>query len=417
MKVAFLLNDLQLSGGVGVVVQHARELVLRHGHDVTLVLVREQEAAPWEFDGLAHLHVEGLDDARDEHFDVAIATWWETTYSLFELEADRYVQFVQSFEDRFYERASAERPAAAMTLDLPVTFVTEARWIADTLREVRPDAPCFYVRNGIDKGVFASPERIEARLQEPLRVVVEGNPRVWFKGVYEAIGTVGEMREPHHLTVVTGDHSTIVAGTADRVVGPLSQREMAALYAESDVVFKLSRVEGMFGPPLEGFHMGATCVVAPVTGVDEYIVHGWNGMLVDWDDPSGAARTLDLLARDRRLLTFLRANALETAHSWPSWEQSATFMAAALDRIRRDPPPPPYAGARQLVADHRLSLERHRMLLHERNEYRRLAKPALRLKQTSAWQQLKRLREHRAMQPVWALLRPLTRRVRSKLTG
>ena len=26
MKVAFLVNDLQLSGGVGVVVQHARQL-------------------------------------------------------------------------------------------------------------------------------------------------------------------------------------------------------------------------------------------------------------------------------------------------------------------------------------------------------------------------------------------------------
>ncbi|MDW5593657.1 glycosyltransferase family 4 protein [Conexibacter stalactiti] len=417
MKVAFLLNDLQLSGGVGVVVQHARELVLRHGHDVTLVLVREQEAAPWEFDGLAHLHVEGLDDARRERFDVAIATWWETAYSLFELEADRYVHFLQSFEDRFYDRLTAERPAAAAILDLPVSYVTEATWIAETLARVRPDAPCLFVRNGIDKDVFRSPETLDVRLDEPLRIVVEGNPDVWFKGVYESIGVVRAMREPRHLTVVTGDASKIEPGSADAVVGPLTHREMAALYGSSDVVLKLSKVEGMFGPPLEGFHMGATCVVAPVTGFDEYIEHGWNGLVVDWDDPAGTARALDLLARDRRLLTFLRTNALETARSWPTWEQSGTFMAAALEKIHRDPPPPPYAGARQLVADSRLALETQRLLMHERNEYRRLAKPALRVKQTTAWRRLKRLREHPAMQPVWKLMRPFTRRVRSKLTG
>jgi glycosyltransferase involved in cell wall biosynthesis len=417
VKVAFLLNDLQLSGGVGVVVQHARELATRHGHDVTLVLVREQEAAPWEFDGLAHLHVEGLDDARREHFDVAIATWWETLYSLYELQADRYVHFLQSFEDRFYERGSAERQAAAATLDFPVSYVTEASWIAETLAQVRPDAPCALVRNGIDKDVFRSPESIEVRLEEPLRIVVEGNPSVWFKDVYGAIGAAGLMQEPRHLTVVTTQKSWIAPGTADAVVGPLTHREMAALYQASDVVLKLSKVEGMFGPPLEGFHMGATCVVAPVTGFDEYIVHGWNGLVVDWDDQRGTARALDLLARDRRLLTFLRTNALETARSWPTWEQSGVFMAAALEQIRRDPPPPAYAGARQLAADNRLALESQRLLMHERNEYRRLAKPALRLQRTSAWQRLKRLRAHPGMRPVWMLLRPLTRRLRAKLTG
>ena len=116
------------------------------------------------------------------------------------------------------------------------------------------------------------------------------------------------------------------------------------------MVLKLSRIEGMFGPPLEGFHCGATCVVTPVTGHDEYVVHGWNGLVTEWDDVRGTARLLDLLARDRRYLHFLRANALETAQSWPSWEQSSTFMAAALSAIRRSPPPRSGARAGTLLA-------------------------------------------------------------------
>ncbi len=96
----------------------------------------------------------------------------------------------------------------------------------------------------------------------------------------------------------------------------------------------------MFGPPLEGFHRGATCVVTPVTGHEEYVEHGWNGLLTDWEDLRGTARQLDLLARDRELLHFLRSNALETARAWPSWEQSSQFMAAcaAGDRPRATTP-------------------------------------------------------------------------------
>ena len=99
------------------------------------------------------------------------------------------------------------------------------------------------------------------------------------------------------------------------------------------MVLKLSRVEGMFGPPLEGFHMGATCVTTAVTGHEEYIEHGRNALRGGLGRPPGTARQLDLLARDRRLLHGLRCNALATARGWPGWDQAAQFMALALRRI------------------------------------------------------------------------------------
>ncbi|MBS1868507.1 MAG: glycosyltransferase family 4 protein [Actinobacteria bacterium] len=412
MKIAFLLHDLQLSGGVGVVVRHARELATRHGHDVTLVLTREQEQEPWEFDGLAHLHVEGLSEARGQRFDVAIATWWETTFSLFELEATRYASFVQSLEDRFYPPNVPERTLAALTQSLPVAYVTEARWIADTLAELQPESQCLYVRNGIDKQVFAPPAELEVRLDGPLRIVVEGNPQVWFKGVPAALGAVARMREPRHLTLVAGAGTAPAAHgrTPDAVVGPLSQQQMARLYADSDVVLKLSRVEGMYGPPLEGFHMGATCVTTPVTGHEEYVEHGWNGLVVDWDDEAGTARALDLLARDRRLLHFLRTNALATARAWPSWEQAGTFMAGALAAIERAPAPPS-GGARQLMADACVQLEHDRKLAKEHVELRRAARLARLLRRIPGVRLLLRARHHRVGRALLRPLRPLARRL------
>jgi glycosyltransferase involved in cell wall biosynthesis len=373
VRVAFLVNDLQLSGGVGVVVAHARELVERHGFDVTLVLAREQEAPHWRYDTLEHLHVAALPDVHGDRFDIAIGTWWETAFSLFTVPADRYAFFLQSLEDRFYRPDEAPRHMAPLVLDLPVAYITEARWIAAILGDLRPDAPRYLVRNGLDKRTFPATREPAPAIDGPLRILIEGNPDVWFKHVKLAAKATRAMKEPHHVTLVSGMPGDVASLGVDRYLTGLSHQEMAEVYAESHVLLKLSSVEGMFGPPLEGFHMGATCVVTPVTGHEEYVVHGWNGLICDWDDPHGTAALLDLLARDRRLLHHLRRNAVHTARTWPSWEQQGHVMAAILRRIRDEPPPTavPVASAR-LMADARAGLEaygghlQHNKLLRSR---------------------------------------------------
>ena len=65
MKVCFLVNDLQLSGGVGVVVEHARRLAHDHGFDTALVLVREQETPSWRYEALAE-RTRALADRHEE---------------------------------------------------------------------------------------------------------------------------------------------------------------------------------------------------------------------------------------------------------------------------------------------------------------------------------------------------------------
>jgi hypothetical protein len=228
------------------------------------------------------------------------------------------------------------------------------------------------------------------------------------------------MSEQRHVTVVCGDRAALGEVVADRVVGPLSHREMAEVYEQTDVVLKLSSVEGMFGPPLEGFHRGATCVVTPVTGHEEYVEHGFNGLLCDWEDLRGTARQLDLLARDRELLHFLRCNALETARAWPSWEQSSQFMAAALLAVAREQPPGGAAAAARALADLRGGLETYHGHLRERADF---ARRALRFER-----RLHRLRERRAVRRLLALrryrlvrwlawpLRPLTGRAKRLLS-
>ena len=89
-----------------------------------------------------------------------------------------------------------------------------------------------YVRNGIDKDVFAPARALEPLVTRPLRVLVEGNPSVWFKGVPEARRGRGRdaraaPRDGRHRRRRGARRRGV-----DRIVGPAVAREMAALYAE-----------------------------------------------------------------------------------------------------------------------------------------------------------------------------------------
>jgi glycosyltransferase involved in cell wall biosynthesis len=376
MRVAFLVHGLGLWGGVGVVVEHARHLRLEHGFDAQLVLARPERTPDWSHAGLRDVPVHGLADACAEKWDIAVATWWETVFVLHELPAERYAYFVQSMEERFYPPEDPARMAATLTHDLPLRIITEARWIGEQLRTRQPRGRVFYVRNGIDKSVFSPASAPPTSTGGPLRILVEGSPAVPLKGVSDALAATQQMHEPHVVTLVSADRDAARNAPADRVVGPLTPAQMAREYSTSEVVLKLSRVEGMFAPPLEGFHCGATCVVTPVTGHDEYVVDGWNGVVVHWDDERGTARALDLLARDRAYLHLLRFNAVATARRWPSWRQASSVMALALRRIRAEPSPDPTGSAERLAGDIRVSMEAQDA---QRREYERLRTRVARL--------------------------------------
>ena len=372
-RVCFVLSGLGPSGGVRAVLNHARLLARDHGMSVTVAVpASDGEPPPAGVRTVSH------DEARSESFAITVATWWQTVAPMFAIPAERRAYFLQNFEERLYHRGDLERLAAPLTHDLPLSFITEGGWIAELLAELRPEAPCRHVPNGVDKSLFTVPS-VPPRRDGPLRILVEGSPRLWFKGVPEAIDAAGRMAEPHLLTLVCPEPPPPeLAERADRVLGPLDHQDMPAVYSAADVLLKLSRVEGVFTPPLEAFHCGATAVVWPVTGHDEYVRHRENGIVSDWDDLPGVARWLDLLARDDALLGALRRGALETARAWPSLEDSAELMASALREIAASPQP---AGdPAQLLGDLEAGLAEVRLelqgLRRERGESERALEAA-----------------------------------------
>jgi glycosyltransferase involved in cell wall biosynthesis len=347
LRVAFLVEELGRSGGMAVVRRYARHL------GATIVVCGAKPAPlPADDDGIPV-----TTPAELGAVDAAVATWWTTVERLFELDAGRLVVFVQNLEHRFYrERERVDRLGALGVLDLPVDFIVIASHMRDLLARLRPDARVKLVRNGIDKRVFAPRHGVP---DGPLRVLVEGQPTLWFKGIAEAVAAVRAVREPATLTLAVHDPADArQAGLdADRVEGGLSPNGMAALYAGHHVLLKLSRFEGLPLPPLEAMHVGLPCVLTPFTGSEDFARHGENALVVGFDDVPGTKAALDLLARDTELRERLSHGALRTAAAWPDQVAAADAFGEAVRELWAEPPPDPAAAHLRLARGHRLALE------------------------------------------------------------
>lgn len=340
MKIGFLVGDIaNISGGSNVIIEYAARLQAR-GHEVQLLT-----ASPVEFKQplwhplLASLTVRTVDEAVGTPFDFAFATWWLTFFDLWKVQSRVYGYLNQSLESRFHaERIHKQLNRA--TYSLPLLFVTEARWLREFITQLRPDARVIYVQNGLSRENFPCVDHVPEH-SGTLRVLVEGRWGVGFKGVPETFAVLDEARrrvpfEVGWLTSTAGDATPSVGGVPVRVHARVPIHQVQEVLRGYDVMVKLSRVEGMFGPPLEMFSQGGTAITYTVTGADEYMVHGHNGLVVEPYDRRQIVHYLELLVRHPEYLAHLRRNALRTAQAFPDWDLSSDALATALEQLHAE---------------------------------------------------------------------------------
>lgn len=345
MKIAFLLPDLTLSGGVNVVLKHAYRLAQHHEHEVSVVVQNfEHRYEKWDELLKNKVEVRRLNDETLGLFDVAIATLWETLFVVTLIDARKYIWFCQDLEHRFYNSEEISHHFSAALQSLPLTCITEATWIHNELLALNPDRQVYLVRNGIDKTVFHLPfdGRFFQSKKTELRILIEGSASVPRKGIIEALEGCLETSVPIRVQHVSSDVtksnlvSTELGSRYQLIKGPVSFSEMSALYQKNDVLLKCSRAEGMFGPPLEAFHCGCTAIVTPVTGSEEYVVDGENSLVVGWDRPDQIGFYLDYLWENPQFLQSLKTGALATASRWPSWDESTDQFNQVLVSLNEE---------------------------------------------------------------------------------
>ena len=336
-SIAFLLGGVEISGGINVIFQHAMYLS-KKGYSVSFVTSKpvypsEIKWHPlYEFiknspDGAITWYT--FNDLNNISFDFAIATWWRTYFHLWKVTAGNYLYFVQSIESRFYpSHEIALRSVVESTYELDNGYITECNWISQYLHDNYghevPVAP-----NGIDKDVFnLNAVEIESRDEHKLRVLIEGPVDVQFKNVPATINIV-KRSMADEVWLLTSSGVSAMAGI-DRVFSRIPLQFTPAVYKSCDLIIKLSYVEGMFGPPLEMFHCGGTCIVYDVTGHDEYVQHKKNGIVVKTDSEQDVVNYLNELRENRNVLANLKEGAIKTAELWPDWSQSSELFEKAI---------------------------------------------------------------------------------------
>ena len=331
MRIALVLNDLRLSGGVNVVLQYASRMATEGNHGVTLLL-RESTVYPWASEFTTNVNIVPLESAAKYEWDIAVATYWETLLLLGQVRAQSYVWFCQQYEDRFFPDRNPNISTMQIAGAIPLPVVTEAHWLQDLLQTENPDRTVEVVLNGIDKEFFR-PADIDMRVAGNFDVLVEGSLDGLAKNTAMALG--GALASTH-ATLVThiGDTPFTTDDSRYRFVkSQLLFEQMGAMYQRHHLLVKTPLVEGMFGPPLEAFHCGTPALVTPVTGSEEYIRHMQNSLVVSWSNPEDISRQIDHLATTPSLWQKLSEGALQSAQAWPTWETQAVKFEQALLRV------------------------------------------------------------------------------------
>ncbi len=295
LSIAFLIGSTDISGGTYVILQHALQ-AQRSGADVTIVHMYEHrpEYGAWHA-ALTELPLVALEDAADLEFDLVVATMWRTVYELPRLRCAHAVYFVQSVESRFYggRPESWAPPLAALTYTFDLPVITIARWIQAYLA-FEHRRPAFLVHNGIRKDLYTpiGPTAVPDS-DSRLRVARRGTVDVPMKNVEESI-ELRALGGADEVWLLTSSEVPEHQGV-DRVFSRVPIEQTPAIYRSCSVLLKLSHVEGMYGPPLEMFHCGGTVITYDVTGHDEFVHDGVNGIVVpmydrqrrDRGDPQG----------------------------------------------------------------------------------------------------------------------------------
>jgi len=185
MKITFVLERADMSGGVRAVAEYARQLIQR-GHEVVVYSVpHPKPALMWRVKSLvrgraqplpggrraSHLDGAGVKHVVIDSFrpieaedlpdaDVVIATWWETAEWVAKLPAGKGRKFhlIQHYE---VWGGPVERVDALWRL--PMKRIVIAKWLADLAREKFGDSETALVFVGLDHQQFHAPVRGKQR--------------------------------------------------------------------------------------------------------------------------------------------------------------------------------------------------------------------------------------------------------------
>lgn len=256
MKIAYLLADTDLAGGIRVAVAHGDALT-DLGHEVTLVT--KGGPLTWRSSRARWLHVRSFEELDATPFDFVVGTFWTTLAQARALAGDRAVHFCQGYEGSF-TAYRAQVPLIEEAYRLPLPKMTVSPHLVPICQTFYPDAT--YVGQIVDDA-FYQPHTSPGGKR---RVLLVGPAQADFKGIdvgYDAVRHARALGAEFDLIRASQWPATDdePADLASEFHVAIPTDEMARLFASCDVFLGPSRSEEGFGLPAAEAMAGGVPVV------------------------------------------------------------------------------------------------------------------------------------------------------------
>ena len=264
MRIAYLLEDTELAGGIRVAVAHADALIDR-GHAAVLVtkggpLTWRRARAQWQ-------HVASFEAIDAASFDFVVGTFWKTLAATYAIAGSRAVHLCQGYEGSF----TAYQPFKEAIDDayrLPIPKITVSPHLVPICRAFYDDAT--YVGQIVDEEFYQDRLKpvptCEDRLQ-PVRVLLVGPMQADFKGIDVGYAAVrrARARGARFDLIRVSQWPAADREPASEFHVALTTAEMAKLIASCDVFLGPSRHQEGFGlPAAEALASGVPAVLSEI---------------------------------------------------------------------------------------------------------------------------------------------------------
>lgn len=325
LRIAYLMEDTALSGGVRVQVAQADALIAR-GHRVRIVtkglpLTWRSSRAEWVFVDDFNTY-----DARDDDF--VMATFWTTLAAAWAIAPAKALHLCQGYEGAFdaYQPIRAQIEAA---YTLPIPKLVVARSLIPVCKQFTDDVN--YIGQIVDEEFFRPRTPAE---NEPPRVLLCGQSQADLKGIAEGYGAAAHARWFHgrfdlvRVSPWAPSREEPLDSVQEFHVA-LSTSEMTRLMHSCDVLIAPNHREEGFGlPAAEAMASGIPVVMTAIPSYQSFDERHDYALFAPQENAVELGEKLIELLSDADLRERLRSRGREVAEQW-----RAARVAARLEEV------------------------------------------------------------------------------------
>lgn len=313
LRIAWLLEDTDLAGGIRVAVAQA-DALLDRGHKTTLItkgtpLTWRASRAKWQY-------VSSWDEVRVDQFDFVVGTFWKTIAATHAVAGKRAIHLCQGYEGSFTAYADMKKEIEAV-YRLPIPKITVSPHLVEICRRFSDDAT--WVGQIVDDVFFQHPRRHAGNRP---RVLLAGPAQADFKGVDVGYETVkkARVRDADFDLVRVSQWPPMADEPSDLASEfhvELSSADMARLIASCDVFLGPSRHQEGFGlPAAESMASGVPAVLTEIPSFLSFSESRDFALFSPENDASAMAEQLGRLLRDEELRSRLSQRGREVAEQF-----------------------------------------------------------------------------------------------------